>query len=196
MSHFTVLVITGKTELDNTDGETLVHDLLEPFNEDGEWRAEGTHWDWYEVGGRWEGALGTYEPGQDARNYSKCRLCDGTNVRTTWAATSPDRDWCNGCVEPDPVKAKYRKLVDGTNLFGMSRNFSNVPTGENVKLVRDIRGDFQPHAYVTPSGNWVEAASVGWFGSTGNENPEYASQWNRTIVKYADHVAVLVDCHV
>lgn len=196
MSHFSVLVITDKTKIDSTSGESLVLDLLAPYDENGQWGREGSRWDWYLVGGRWEGDLGTYDPSQDSRNYSKCDLCNGTNIRADRVGSPAGKDWCNGCVESDIEKAKDATLKNGFKLLGMSRNFGNVSTDGNVKFIRDIRPDFEPHAFLTPDDGWVESARMGMFASTSDENDEFGDQWKQAVEKYADRVAVLVDCHV
>lgn len=199
MSHFTVLVITSETEIGNRSGEELVVDLLVPYSENGKWNREGSKWDWYAIGGRWEGSLGTYEPDQDMRNYSKCNQCHGTGLRDDklgkeHRAKDPDYG-CNGCVM-SIEKGKTLKLPNGESRSGWSRNWSNAPTDENVKLVRDIRDDFRPFAYVTPDNGWVESGKMGWFGSSSGENDSYDSEWEQAVEQYTDRVAVLVDCHV
>lgn len=54
MSHATVLVaVTG----DEDDIEKLVAHQMEPFMEGGAMFADGSRWDWYQIGGRWNGLL-------------------------------------------------------------------------------------------------------------------------------------------
>ena len=196
MSHFTVLVITDKTQIVGTDYEDEAERLLNPFSEhheDGEGR-----WDWWVIGGRWEGDLaGGYEPSDDIRNYSTCRLCNGTNIRADEVGVENgmvESKRCNGCWEPDAEKAETKTLSDGSKMFGMSRNFDNVPTDKNVMLVRDIRDDFRPFAYVL-DGEWIESATMGMWATTTNENDEYPAQVKAALAEHADRVAVLVDCH-
>ena len=214
MSHFTVLVITGETEIEEgRKPEELVEGLLAPYQKryagfrspcrewlKDEWFEEGTHWDWYAIGGRWEGDLAAdYEPSDDPRNYSPCDLCNGTNVRSDTVGVEQkmvEKQYCNGCTQSDAEKAKDLTLSDGTKLFGMSRNFSNAPTNKNVMLVKDIRKDFQPHAYVTPEDGWVESSKMLFWAATTDENPEYEEAQKAAFEKYANRVAVLVDCHI
>jgi hypothetical protein len=51
-------------------------------------------WDWYQIGGRWTGALVPhYDPAEDPDNREKCWLCDGVGKRPDVRERVP----CNGC---------------------------------------------------------------------------------------------------
>ena len=133
-------------------------------------------WDWYVVGGRWEGELVEgYDANDDIRNYEKCTYCEGTGLR-------------------DDEIGKNQRAKNPA--LGMKRNFENAPTGTNVAFVKDIAKDFEPFAFVTPHYEWVERAEMGWFGQSRNDNELYEQSWEETRKQYSDHVAVLVDCHI
>ena len=53
MSHATVLVVVK----DGTDIESAVEEQMRPFDENGECFKDASRWDWYVIGGRWEGKL-------------------------------------------------------------------------------------------------------------------------------------------
>lgn len=60
---------------------------------------KGGFWDWYQIGGRWTGALDGYDPEKDERNIKTCSLCGGTGDRKDlsppeWKA---ECGGCNGC---------------------------------------------------------------------------------------------------
>jgi len=65
MSHFSVVVFT------KTGKEDEVERLLAPYDENGEWFADGSRWDWWVIGGRWDGVLLGLEPidGQNGFNF-------------------------------------------------------------------------------------------------------------------------------
>lgn len=59
MSHATVIcALDGRTKEVNL--ERAVSRAMRPFDENGAGRmfANGTRWDWYQIGGRWSGGLG------------------------------------------------------------------------------------------------------------------------------------------
>ena len=157
-------------------------------------------WDWYQVGGRWEGELVEgYDAKDDVRNYEKCYLCEGTGLRNDEIgekdrAKNPDYG-CNGC-HLSYSEGKTAKLPNGKPALGMKRKFDNAPTGTNVAFMKDIAKDFKPFAFVTPRYEWVEKAEMGWFATTRNSNEEYEKQWEDALKTYGDNVAVLVDCHI
>lgn len=53
MSHFTVVVFTK----DRENPEQDVERLLAPFDENDDFFGEGSFWDWWVIGGRWDGAM-------------------------------------------------------------------------------------------------------------------------------------------
>jgi len=62
---------------------------------------QNAKWDWWKIGGRYSGKLGTYDPEKDERNYKFCWLCGGTGTRDDELgrearANNPDYT-CNGC---------------------------------------------------------------------------------------------------
>jgi hypothetical protein len=56
MSHFFVCVIVPP---ETEHIEDKVAELLAPYDENGEWSRNGSRWDWWVIGGRWDGELFT-----------------------------------------------------------------------------------------------------------------------------------------
>lgn len=83
MSHYSNLVIIEQT----SDVEAAVKAAMGPHEE------QGGFWDWYQIGGRWTGALDGYDPELDPRNIEVCDLCLGTGVRKDMTV----HNGCNGC---------------------------------------------------------------------------------------------------
>lgn len=149
-------------------------------------------WDWYVIGGRWNGVLDQYDPTKDERNYEVCRLCRGTGKRMDklaqeFRAKDPTYG-CNGCDGCDGC--------DGT---GRALKYTSgwVPQ-ENVRRVRDIRADFVPFACVTPDGKWWEKGKMGWWAIVQEEVEEakWEGMYKQLITQYPDHYGVIVDCHI
>lgn len=53
-------------------------------------------WDWYQVGGRFTGLLGAYEPTKDPRNFESCSACGGTGKRNSTPGSEAGCNVCNG----------------------------------------------------------------------------------------------------
>lgn len=186
MSHFPVLVILpDDIPFDNPHGEIedKVAELLAPYDENEEMFAEGSRWDWWVIGGRWDGAIRNLA-WQELKET--CFLCKGTGKR-------PDMEvenGCNGCAGTGlssvwPTDPRYHQLE------------------RNMLRVKELDPEFSIDHFVVPTGQWCEKARVGWFGMTipnedGIEDRGglYTMEWETAKNKYADNIAVLVDCHV
>lgn len=190
MTHFATLVLTTSGDDDE------VTRLLKPYDENDEWFAEGSRWDWWVIGGRFTGLLTPdYEPWKDPENFETCWLCGGTGDRAAHRGEprSPQHpSGCNGC--------------EGTGEM-LKHAPDWQPCDADRRPVAELQPDswrFIPGSLVTPDGKWLEKGRAGWFGTTipdedGNEaKPEEA--WravvDATLAQYPEAVAVVVDCHV
>lgn len=94
--HYSNLVIIEKPEeITQAAIEAAVEEAMGPSQE------QGGFWDWYQIGGRWSGALDGYNPDEDPANLRECDLCNGTGKREDALgkeerARNPDYN-CNGC---------------------------------------------------------------------------------------------------
>jgi hypothetical protein len=198
MSHFSVLVIG-----DDAEG------LLKPFDENGEWFARGSRWDWWVVGGRFTGILDpSYDPDKDERNYSPCEYCEATGVTTQAVADKYPAYQehvgkpCIQCAVDHDGKPKP--------FPGRSRNWHNVEQDSDVGTTDDIlarRKELEATPYgvptfavVTPEGEWHERGHMGWFGITidGKEADKdvWATAFWGLVEANKGQTATVVDCHV
>lgn len=183
MSHFPVLVLVEP----DADPEKRAEELLAPYDEAGEWFADGSRWDWWVVGGRWTGSLDGFDPTTDPLNWEPCSTCGGTGVRPEWPADITP-EWiaeCNGC--------------NGCKGKGEHVRWSLRPYPGDIRPVAEITTGFVPYAVVTPDGSWHEEGRMGWWGVP-METHESPGDWGalaQTLLKaHRDSVAVLIDCHV
>lgn len=79
------------------DIEAAVAFQMEPFDENGVWFADGSRWDWWQIGGRWTGLLSSYDPEADEKNYEPCKYCGATGKRAEPPLVGPGTVHCNGC---------------------------------------------------------------------------------------------------
>lgn len=200
MTHFAVVVFTK----DRDDAMGSVEQLLAPYDEQGEWFAEGSKWDWWVLGGRWEGAMVNERP---VTVRVPCGLCGATGKRDRAELVSKDPryaddkeyaewvEWCGGCNGCGGEG--YREELAGS-IYGSPPGFGEQQARRNILEATAIHPDFVPAAFVTPTGEWVEAGAIGWFGvgSDAKEQEGWKNQWEQGKARYADCLAVLVDCHV
>jgi len=198
VTHFPVVVFTEA----GSSGE--VEHLLAPFDEQEEAFREGSRWDWWVVGGRWDGALLGTEP---KIVKVRCDTCDGTGTRddglerfgADWVASMNGCNGCHGKGYREEGAAQYGQDPDaGSRNAGSPSTFAAdfVPTAFVVPGA--IQTDDE-RVVVAPDGRstWVEEAQTGWFATTMNErDPAFAQKWAEAKGALADAVGVLVDCHV
>lgn len=198
MSHFTVVVFTKDKDNPMQDAERL----LAPYDEQGEWFAEGSRWDWYTLGGRWDGAMVKEDP---EIVHVPCTLCGstGTRPREELITKAPEyaddekyEEWrkqmngCNGCSGKGYREEQPRYYAGEGDLDALARR--------NIVEVSRINEEFYPFAFITPDGMWTEKGRMGWWAMVEGQKEEnnWKGQWDQAKADFADCLAVLVDCHV
>ncbi len=139
-------------------------------------------WDWYSIGGRWNGGLRGVDPVDNPKNWKVCFLCDGTGKRPDMTV----KDGCNGCQGTGKELKWPSDQEDAGNV---------LPLGE---FLPRLAKDTVPFALLTPEGEWIERGEMGWWACVSNEkNRDSWLEEVRTVyAKYPDSVLVLVDCHI
>lgn len=183
MTHFTVSVILPEG-VDADRAELEVERLLAPYDENGTAFAEGSRWDWWVVGGRWDGRM----TGDGIETARDCHICAEAGKGAVATAPNPSCFWCGGT-------GTIREWQTNELVPSLDRN--SCPGGQ-------VAPAFVPRAYVTPDGDWHEAGRMGWWGITiededGNGEKEadaWEAEWRRAVEGHAGNLFVLVDCHV
>ena len=142
-------------------------------------------WDWYQIGGRWNGYLAPeYDPNKDPKNTEICFLCAGSGTRSDGHF---DGKRCNGC------DGKGHRTSWPTQWSP-----DDAPEGGNWRKVADILTmiedgfDGIPYTIVTPG--------EGWNGKHWRNTQAQDKKWSEVeskelLEKYRDHYAVVVDYH-
>lgn len=198
--HFATVVILPKDE--NAEDLKVVERMLAPYDENGAWFADGSRWDWWVVGGRWDGAmLGL--PWLELKE--PCRFCKGTGV-SAHATLKEDGTYHHvffGGTESDyPYGCHVCKGTKVSDVFTTDDGYQDPK--RNTCKGESVAEGFVPYAFIDPDGEWHEQARAHWFGNfTENEdgNPPmsedvWEKEWAEAQKRYADHLFVLVDCHV
>ena len=157
-------------------------DLLSTYNPD-------SKWDWYDIGGRWQGLLilkGNKEGLRGSPSFGEkmSEGYDGAFVSDIDFAAMKRRD----AAEIDP----YEKAMEDAELRG-------IFLGREDYCERMTT--FHTYAAVTPDGEWHAAGEMGWFEPS--ETPEEERAWqldyHERFIQPAieNHLyMVIVDCHI
>lgn len=159
------------------------------------------HWDWYQIGGRWNGFLklkvpslvsqvgdpgiqnmnADYEhPGNDRADFCTKDDIDIEGMRAE-AEEKARKHWLGGPI----------KNTSGTNRKTSRRRWSNTSNGH-------VGGAFRTFA-VVKDGQWYEKGSMGWWGCVSNEKD--TDEWSRQFAELVDGLPgdtmlTIVDCHI
>lgn len=193
MSHYVVGVIA--------DCYDDVEYMLEPYDEslevedseDGYKYNPDAKWDWYTVGGRWEGSLKT----KDGANvdWEEIQNIDFEKMRpmTEKEAT---RFWEIKVEGDNPLNEKEEKLKENSIY---TANYYKNKYGTKEIYVKAM-SVWSPFAFVDENG-WHEPGEMGWWAidnSTPDGHKTYHNEWLEAINNpdNKDKVLVLVDCHI
>lgn len=148
----------SEENVNKTFEEWVVYWFDEELNEDGElestWNPNGK-WDWYIIGGRWDGYLTKNEPEHDGKLH---------------------------------YEDKYQTI--GNNLIEIDTHLKNILEGKF--------DDSACYGLITGDGEWVESATMGWWGMTSDEKEEssWRDEYIKVLEKYSGDYILGVDCHV
>jgi hypothetical protein len=178
-------------------------------------------WDWWQIGGRWTGALTQdYDPTKDIENQEWCDLCGGTGNR-------PDIQFY---ADPENIAATVYPVATNPSFAETSPPFLLLPLqmpqaghqrvewcnrcqGKGLRTkwptqwksfegdivpVQQIPATFCPYALVLPNGEWLEheeTVGVGIILREKDINRRWRQKVKETLAQYGDHIGVLVDCH-
>lgn len=217
MSHFTVGVFTKTGTMEE------VEKLLAPFQENnmgdcpkeflefvededfdldeetgkyGYWENPNAKWDWYQVGGRWNGLI-ILKDG-----------CSGEKGERSWASRQSGEDEYDSARVRDIDFAEMesraaRRLEPFDSCFERKYNpeyFSKKYPNEEVYIKRNTK--FSTYAALTPDGEWHSSGTMGWFGiddSSLEDKNNFQDLYFENFISKAienDWYLTIVDCHI
>ena len=170
-------------------------------------------WDWYQVGGRWEGLL---KAKKGVKAHSPSLLSS-----TSSGYTSPDDEHFDCAlikdldfsVDPEEIERRERwweVAIEGAPLkkgeneedfrtFYRKEYFLN--RYKDKKTYAEVSSTFSTFAVITPDGEWHEKGEMGWFGcssETDDEALDWALHFKERFIDTMDPntVVTIVDCHI
>lgn len=161
-------------------------DIDEATGKRGYWENPNAKWDWYEVGGRWDGHFDGSNV-INVKDYDTSIDLDTYNVYLgEWRAwergdkIDPGENFELACYKPEYLKDFYK----------------NAETYARIKATPWMR------AVVTPDGEWHEVGRMGWWGCS-DETSDDRIDWvdhfaERFILPYSNgmYTITAVDCHI
>lgn len=150
-------------------------------------------WDWYQIGGRWNGHLvPDYDPGKDPKNTEMCRFCDSTGTRTDSIALSQNNGLPKRC-----------NVCDGkghATTWPTQWSPDDAPEGGNWRKVADIldmdKAGLYEDDYVVSYG---VVTPDGWRGkhwkNTSEQDAAWPAEFRSLLADYPNHYAIAVDIH-
>ncbi len=171
---------------------------------DGRWQEESTYnpkskWDWYSIGGRWQGYFRTKKPVSetDQANLGTPGAFGGDpHLDVEWEADSilkGDIDFkgmqASAILEAEERYDKYE--ADGDAMLFWPKKHR-----ERSEYLADFQTPWIPYAIVK-DGEWYEKGTMGWWAVSSNEDPNWPKEAQKMIDEIPDDVLVtMVDCHI
>ena len=168
------------------------YDDPEHLDEDGNRHSTynpNSKWDWYSIGGRWNGML---------------KLKDGSRSNSAPVSEldlAPDEDEYKGALRFWEVAVEGEKKKEGENIFTLYRPEYYLKKYGNKEAFAKSAASFSTYAVLLPDGEWCEPGQMGWWGMS-SASPEDEGAWSRDYEKNfiekadPDWTITLVDCHI
>lgn len=151
MSHATVIVSPTVERVQELGIEKAIEWEMLPFDENDECFRDGSRWDWYVVGGRWDGELG-------GKNIVQIKNLDFDAIRKV------HEGWYEEAYNEYSRESKHP--------------FSDVLDGESREayIARRLSEGNLINAYAfLRNRHWNEGERLGWFGGTAKTECEIAN---------------------
>jgi hypothetical protein len=165
MSHASVIVaLPNGLSLRNGQMELAVAEQMAPFDENGDWFADGSRWDWWQIGGRFSGSIagrncalrGDVTP-EAARQHRLERAA------LVWDEAERER-------KNDPV---IRELIYGIRRDETREQFLDRTAAKGLSAFAFLSGH-----------RWHESGRLGWFGWHAATECELRGAAQPTICKF------------
>lgn len=168
-------------------------------------------WDWWQVGGRWQGLLlikaeNSGEEGTTGFFGQKREAVNPAPEGYKWvdSAKIGDIEWkLMGEIEKQERANLWDKVHSKEkDMDPAMKNFLYGITPEDTKETYVERvSEFCTFAVITPDGNWHEKGEMGWFGfhsATQEEEKQWGQSYMENFILNADPelTITIVDCHI
>jgi hypothetical protein len=181
----------------------------------GYWHNPNAKWDWYQVGGRWEGLLLTKD-GTDV-DYAYAGEIDWDQMQNNQIAhnTSEWNHWENAMLkagvtvqefnatenDKEARKALYDKIKEASSLMTHDEHdaaiFFNSHGLTREQYLEKSKIEALTFAFIDYMGNWHQRGNMGWWAVVSDENSNYGAEFTDFIKSLdKDLIVYVVDCHI
>lgn len=169
-------------------------------------------WDWYQVGGRWEGLIKAkkgmkanspsllmvgkgYTPPDD--DHFDCALIKDIDFSIDPEILEKKIRWWEVVIEGSPLKAGEDE--DDFRTFYRKEYF--LDRYKDKETYAKVAASFVTYAVITPDGEWHQKGEMGWFGcssETGDESLDWDLHFKERFIDSMDPntIVTIVDCHI
>ena len=145
----------------------------------GYWENPNAKWDWYDVGGRWEGLI--LNKDGERVNFARLKDIDWKTMREE-AMKEAEKIWDS---EPQSIE----------------RYFAGIKKDDTRDSFIKRESEFTTYAVITSDGEWHSKGEMYQFGissETTEESNDWSSGFYNRFIKDSDQdlILVIVDCHI
>jgi len=161
-------------------------------DEYGYWENPNAKWDWYVIGGRWEGSIKTF----DGLEVNTC-LASDIVVTDNEEYQSKIRFW-ELVVEDDEPKNEHEKEMKNLTFYS-PKYYTELYESKEDYAERTSK--FYTYAFLTVDGEWNEPGEMGWFALS-DETQDSKKEYEKAFFKYLEYAKendlylTVVDCHI
>lgn len=161
-------------------------------------------WDWYAVGGRWQGMLkaktglhgegNIFQPNQrEHGKYDSAKVSD--------IDFSPDEEIYKKSIRFWEVVVDKQELLPGedkNDFFNYYKESYYTSRYGDKETYARLQASFGTFAVVTPDGKWYEKGKMGWWAAVSNEEMAWDEKYKERFIDNAnpDWILTIVDCHI
>lgn len=167
----------------------------------GYWENPNRKWDWYQLGGRWQGMLQIKEDRDSGTRGTKSLLDEDKVLRGCDSALIEDIDF-EKMLETTRIEraSNYDKamseLKEGKYKEDMLDMIYGISKGQTKEDYIEEGSGFSTFA-VLKDGKWYERGEMGWWGVVSNENDDWDIQFKELLDSLEDGTRIsVVDCHI
>lgn len=157
----------------------------------GHWKNPNAKWDWWQIGGRWQGLLKTSSGQTD-----EARVGD-IDFEPNQESYTKKLRWWEVVVEGSPLRAGESKR----DFFSVYKKEYYINRYKTKETYAKIHSSVITYAVVMPDGKWYQKGDMGWFGfssETAEESYDWDMHFKENFIDKAEQewILTIVDCHI
>lgn len=172
----------------------------------GYWENPNAKWDWYQIGGRWQGLLLVKDTAKADVGEVSLTVGEGHEDETPapkgykWVDSAKIKDiaWDKMCEIAYEERIKsWEEAIQGGNEFISEYVYGVKPEMTKEEYLNKVVA-FSTFAVITPDGKWYEKGQMGWWAVVSNEEENWDEKYKERFIDTAnpDWILTIVDCHI